>query len=207
MTTAKPAPVVPNHHRDQPGFSGLGGLLAGLTMIVGRGPVGRLAIDLAAVTDVDRVVDVGCGPGSAARRAASKGADVVGIDPAPVMLKLARRLTLGSMRISWREGAAEAIPLPDRSATVLWSISTVHHWSDLEAGLAEAHRVLAPDGRLVAIERRSRPGARGLASHGWTDAQAGSFADLSLAAGFTGARVELCTPRRRAVLVVQATRS
>ena len=183
------------------------GLLAGLTIVVGRGPVGRLAVDLAAVTDVDRVVDVGCGPGTAARRAASKGADVVGIDPAPVMLKLARRLTGARLRISWSEGAAEAIPVPDSSASVLWSISTVHHWSDLEAGLAEAHRVLAPDGLLVAIERRTLPGAKGLGSHGWTDAQARVFADASVAAGFAGARVELCAPRRRALLVVQATRS
>jgi ubiquinone/menaquinone biosynthesis C-methylase UbiE len=90
---------------------------------------------------------------------------------------------------------------------VLWSISTVHHWSDLEAGLAEAHRVLAPDGRLVAIERRTRPGAKGLASRGRTDAQATAFADRSLAAGFKGARVERCTPLRRALLVVQANRS
>jgi SAM-dependent methyltransferase len=206
MTNAKSAPVVPNHHRDQPGFSGLGGLVAGLTMIVARGPVGRLAVELAGITDADRVVDVGCGPGTAARRAARKGADVVGVDPAPVMLKLAGRLTRDSTRIYWRQGAAEGIPLPDCSASVLWSISTVHHWSSVETGLAEAHRVLAPDGRLVVLERRTRPGAKGLASHGWTDAQAGAFADVSLAAGFTGARVELRTPRRRPLLVVQAVR-
>jgi hypothetical protein len=43
-------------------------------------------------------------------------------------------------------------------------------------------------GRLVAIERLSRPGATGLASHGWTVEQASAFADRCRAHGFTGPR-------------------
>ena len=48
------------------------------------------------------------------------------------MLRLARRLTRRRDRITLRQGTAEALPLPDGSATVLWSIATVHHWSDLD---------------------------------------------------------------------------
>jgi ubiquinone/menaquinone biosynthesis C-methylase UbiE len=207
MTSARPAPAAPNHHRDARAFSGIAGLLAGLTMILGRGAVAHLAADQAGVTDEDRVVDVGCGPGTAARYAARRGARVVGVDPAPMMLRLARWLTVGDQSITWTEGAAEAVSLPDRSATVLWSISTVHHWSDLDAGLAEARRVLVPQGRLLAIERRTRPRAKGLASHGWTDAQAAVFAELASAVGFTDAHVEVCTAGRRRMLVVGATRA
>ena len=206
MTTNRTSPAVANHHADHPGFSGIGGLLAGLSMLVGRGAVARLAADLAAVTGDDRVVDVGCGPGAAAREAARRGAGVTGVDPAPVMLKLARRLTHPRSSIAWQEGAAEALPLPDGAATVMWSISTVHHWPDLHAGLAEAHRVLRSGGLLLAIERRSRPGAKGLASHGWTEDQAAAFADLCRAAGFTDVRVETHTPGRGALLIVQARR-
>lgn len=53
------------------------------------------------------------------------------------------------------------VPLPDQSATVLWSFASVHHWADLDAALSEAKRVLRPQGRLVAIERHSRPGVGG----------------------------------------------
>jgi SAM-dependent methyltransferase len=206
MTAASSSPVVVNHHADFPGFSGIGGLMAGLTMLVGRGAPARLAADRAQVTGADHVVDVGCGPGAAAREAARRGADVTGVDPAPVMLNLARRLTRAGASISWMEGAAEALPLADGEATVLWSISTVHHWSDVDAGLGEAYRVLGSRGRLLAIERRTRAGATGLASHGWTDDQAGVFADLCRTAGFIDARVATHTCGRRVLLVVQATR-
>ena len=185
MTTAATAP---NHHAHHPGFAGATGLLAGLVMSIGGGRKARLAADLAAVGTGDHVIDVGCGPGRAAREAVRRGATVVGVDPAPVMLSLARAWSRRTARLSWRAGTAEELPVPDDSATVVWSLSTVHHWHDVQAGLLEVRRVLRPDGRFVAIERRSQPGARGLASHGWTDEQAATFADLCGDAGFTDVR-------------------
>jgi SAM-dependent methyltransferase len=201
-----PEPAVPNHHADYPGFSGIGGAIAGLTMLIGRGSVARLATELTDAGPDDHVVDVGCGPGGAARAAARRGARVSAVDPAPVMLRLARMTSRESLGISWLDGAAEALPLPDGSATILWSIATVHHWPDLDGGLAEAFRVLRPGGRLLAIERRTRPGARGLASHGWTDRQAESFAEHCLDAGFTDIRTEKRRLRRQYQLAVLATR-
>lgn len=205
MTQQTSTPQTPNHHGHHPGFSGLTGLIAGLTMIPGRGGLARLATDLAVVSNTDHVVDVGCGPGTAAREAARGGARVTGVDPAPVMLNLARRITRANDAITWTEGAAEALPLADDAATVLWSISTVHHWPDLDAGLTEARRVLAPGGRFLAIERHTTPGATGLASHGWTDAQAQTFAERCGHTGFLNARVETAHTGRRSLLVVQAT--
>jgi len=203
MTTSTHS--VPNHHAHHHGFSGVSGLLAGLTMVIGRGGVARLAADLVQVKRGDRLVDVGCGPGTAARVAARRGATVTGVDPAGVMLRLARLLTLGRPSIRWTEGTAEQLPLDDGAATALWSLSTVHHWRDVDAGIAEARRVLAPGGRLLAIERRVRAGATGLASHGWTKEQAEAYADLCGAAGFTNMSVETHTPGRGAVLTVLAT--
>jgi ubiquinone/menaquinone biosynthesis C-methylase UbiE len=196
----------PNHHRDHPGFSGLSGALLGLTMAVGRRELVRLALDRTEVTSADRVVDVGCGPGTAARAAARRGATVTGVDPAPVMRTLAGRLTRPRLSVTWADGVAEALPLADGAATVLWAISTVHHWPDVEGGLAEAHRVLEPGGRLLVIERRSRPGATGLASHGWTDEQVAAFADQCRAAGFTGVRTDRHRGRRSSLQAAQATR-
>ena len=177
MNMASTSPV--NHHADFPGFAGLTGLLAGLTMIVGRGGVARLAADLASVSPADHVVDVGCGPGTAAREAARRGAHVTGVDPAAVMLQLARAFTRDRTAIDWAEGTAERLPQPDGSATVVWSLATVHHWKDVTAGLAEARRVLAPEGDSSRSNGRCVPappgspamgGRTNRPSHSWLSA-------------------------------------
>lgn len=193
-----------NHHADHPGFAGVTGLLAGIVMLVGGRRRARLAVEVAGVSDTDIVVDIGCGPGSAVRAAARRGARVTGVDPAPVMLRLARTLTRGRPTVTWSQGVAEDLPLPDDSATVVWSLATVHHWNDVTAGLAEARRVLAAGGRFLAIERRVRPGATGLASHGWTDQQVQSFAAQCSASGFDTVRIDKHSLGRRALWVVQA---
>ena len=87
---------------------------------------------------------------------------------------------------------------------MVWSVATVHHWADVTAGLAEVARVLAPGGRFVVIERRVQPGATGLASHGWTDEQAASFAAYCRSAGFDDVRVETMKQGRRVLQVVKA---
>ena len=196
--------MAPNHHAGQGHFSGLGGLLAGLSMTVGRRTSSRLAARLSDAGPGDHVVDVGCGPGSAARAAARLGARVTGVDPAPVMLRLARRLTRANDRITYVEGAAEALPLADGTASVLWSIASVHHWADLARGLREVDRVLAPGGRFVAIEKEARPGATGHASHGWTDEQAAAFADACRAEGLADVRIERGERRGRGLVAVVA---
>jgi len=175
-------------------------------MIPGRGVVARLAADLTSVSANDDVLDVGCGPGTAVREAARRGARATGIDPAPVMLRLAEALTRKHAGITWAEGAAEDLQQPDASATVLWCVATVHHWKDVGAGLAEARRVLTTGGRLLAIERCVRPGATGLASHGWTGPQAQSFAARCRVTGFDDVRVEQHTPGRRALWAIRAIR-
>ncbi|MDQ4105230.1 MAG: class I SAM-dependent methyltransferase [Actinomycetota bacterium] len=204
MNTSWPGAV--NHHAAHPGFAGVTGLVAGLVMIVGGGAVARLAADLTRVSNADHVVDIGCGPGTAAREAARRGARVTGVDPAPMMLRLAWTLTRDRSPITWTDGTAEDLRQPDGAATVVWSLATIHHWKDVTAGLAEAKRVLAPGGRFLVIERRVRPGATGLASHGWTYQQAQSFAVQCRTAGFADVRVQNHTPGRRVVFAVAAVR-
>jgi ubiquinone/menaquinone biosynthesis C-methylase UbiE len=197
----------PNHHADYPGFRGVAGLLAALSMAFGRRGDARLAVRLSGMESGDGVLDVGCGPGVAVRYAARLGAAVTGVDPAPVMLRTARLLTRRPAKVHYAMGAAEDIPLPEDSVSVVWSIATVHHWSDIDAGLREVRRVLLPGGRLVAMERRADPSARGHASHGWTNEQATAFADRCRELGFTEVRVERATIGRRSTVSVVASAS
>jgi len=86
----------------------------------------------AALGDARSVVNVGAGSGSYEPR----DREVIAVEPSPVMI--AQR-PAGAAAVL--EGVAEALPLPDKSADAAMGIFTIHHWSDLAAGLAEMRRV------------------------------------------------------------------
>jgi ubiquinone/menaquinone biosynthesis C-methylase UbiE len=181
--------LAPNHHGHHPGFSGLSGLVAAIAFTRGRDADAKLAIRLAELMGGDHLVDVGSGPGIAARRAASLGAEVVAVDPAAVMLRVGR-LANRANGLRYAHGSAQALPVADGWASVVWSLATVHHWPDIDAALGEVDRVLAPGGKFVAIERHVADGAHGLATHGWTRAQADAFAARCVAFGLSATVAE-----------------
>lgn len=195
-----------NHHADHPGFAGPIGLVFATFMLASGRRLARLAVEQARVSSTDNVVDIGCGPGSAVRAAARSGAHVTGVDPSPMMLRVARTVTRNQPAVAWSQGTAENLPLPDGSATVAWSVKTVHHWQDVTAGLAEVKRVLAAGGRFLVIEREVRPDSTGLASHGWTDEQVQAFEAACREAGLGTVDVGKHVHGRTTLWSVQAVR-
>ena len=86
-------------------------------------PAARLVVDRAAPAAGERVVDVGCGTGNAALLAAARGASVIGVDPAPRLLDVARAQALAQgVDATFVEGDAAAIPLSDGEADVVLSV-------------------------------------------------------------------------------------
>jgi SAM-dependent methyltransferase len=199
----------PNHHGDARQFGGVFGYLAGLTMMVGRRRDAHLAMRIAELSSTDRLVDIGCGPGTAVRTAAPHAAQSIGVDPSRPMLRLAHlasTLLGGSRGLQWLQDGAEHLSLPNESTTVCWSIASVHHWPDLGGGVDEVRRILEPGGCFVAIERRTRAAASGNATHGWTPAQAVRFAQLLTVSGFDNVSVANHDLGRRHVVSVTGTR-
>jgi SAM-dependent methyltransferase len=97
----------------------------------------------------DRVLDVACGTGVAARAAADAvGPDgrVTGLDCNEGMLSVARRI---APEIAWRSGAAEALPFPDASFDAVLCQFGLMFFEDRATALSEMWRVLAPGGRLA----------------------------------------------------------
>jgi ubiquinone/menaquinone biosynthesis C-methylase UbiE len=197
-----------DHHHGPERFQGLSGAVIAATMLTRGAAIGRLVAELAGVAAGDRVLDVGCGPGSAARVAASRGAVVTAVDPAPLMLRVARYLSRGQdgQRVTFEEGTAEALPVSDQAITVAWAISSAHHWASVGAGLREMHRVLVPGGKLIIAERLAKPDARGLGAHGFTAALAKEVIGDAHTAGFTDALYQTHRAGRRTMIVISAHR-
>ena len=94
-----------------------------------------------------RVLDVGCGTGAVAAALADKAsAKVWGVEPSAEMLAVARaRVPSG---VGLKQGRAEELPFRDAwFDRVVYSL--VIHLVDRPLALAEAARVLVPDGRVV----------------------------------------------------------
>jgi arsenite methyltransferase len=99
------------------------------------------------------VLDVGSGAGfdaiQAARQVGPTGR-VIGVDMTPAMLARARAAVAaaGLTNVEFREGRAEALPLPDESVDVVISNGVINLCPDKDAVYREIFRVLRPGGRL-----------------------------------------------------------
>jgi ArsR family transcriptional regulator len=98
------------------------------------------------------IADLGCGTGTFAVELARSGARVVGVDQSAAMLKVARRATRGLGTVELHQASLEALPLPDRSCDVALLLLVLSYVAAVEPVLREAHRVLAPGGRLVVVD-------------------------------------------------------
>lgn len=101
----------------------------------------------------ERVVDVGCGAGSDSLIAATMvgpAGHVIGVDMTPAMLAKARHSAAeaGVRTVEFREGYAEALPVPDGWADVVISNGVLNLMPDKPTALHEMARVLKPTGRL-----------------------------------------------------------
>jgi arsenite methyltransferase len=111
------------------------------------------ALDLAAPTTGEILVDLGCGRGQDVIRAAGRvgaAGRAIGIDRTPAMLEKARASVpafLANVRFVCCDLAALA--LDDACANVVISNCTINHAADKEAVYREIHRVLRPGGRFV----------------------------------------------------------
>jgi 2-polyprenyl-6-hydroxyphenyl methylase / 3-demethylubiquinone-9 3-methyltransferase len=94
-----------------------------------------------------RALDVGCGGGFLAEEFTRFGFDVVGVDPSPVSIEAARRhAAASSLKIDYRVGAGEQLPVEDGMFDVAYCCDVLEHVQDLDRVLSETARVLKPGG-------------------------------------------------------------
>ena len=94
-----------------------------------------------------RVLDIGCGGGFLAEEFAALGCRVTGIDPSPVSVGAARAHAAGrGLRIDYRAGAGEDLPVPDAAFDVACCCDVLEHVTDVDRVISETARVLEPGG-------------------------------------------------------------
>lgn len=90
------------------------------------------------------IADIGAGTGNYSNALADKGFRVIAIEPSCMMMNQ----SVKNKKVSWLEGVAENIPLPDASVDAVVSVLANHHFSSEEKALAEINRI-CPKGPVV----------------------------------------------------------
>ncbi len=117
-------------------------------------PHGRILEAMRSVTDWAgrEVLDLGCGTGFHLPIWASTARRVVGVDPHPDLVALARRRTRRLDDVEVMTGLAERIPLPDASVDVAHARWAYFFGPGCEPGLAELGRVVRRGGTAFVVD-------------------------------------------------------
>jgi len=117
----------------------------------------RIVLEALAPEPGEHVLDIGSGPGlMAAELAAAVGPEgrVDGVDVSNSMLAIANEQQRAdtSAPVTFTVGEALAIPFADETFDVVVSTQVYEYVSDIPLALAQAHRVLRADGRIVILD-------------------------------------------------------
>ncbi len=109
-------------------------------------PVYQAVLDRTRVKSGKRYLDIGCGAGMAAQMAASRGAEVSGIDAADELLAIARSRVSNA---DFRQGDVEELPFDERWFDVVTGFNSFQYAGNPVVALTEARRVTKPDGSVI----------------------------------------------------------
>jgi SAM-dependent methyltransferase len=94
-----------------------------------------------------RTLDLGCGEGRVTRDLKARGHDVIGVDAAPTLVRLAQE---ADPRGRYLVADAARLPFEDASFDLVVAFNTLMDFDDMPGAVREAARVLEPAGRLCA---------------------------------------------------------
>jgi len=117
----------------------------------------RRAVQLLEPSGANSYLDLGCGTGDISLEILRQApeSDVVGVDPAEKMLRIAQtRISKANMhnRVNLVVGDALSLEFGDNSFAGIASAFCIRNITDRRKALAEMNRTLSPGGRLVLLE-------------------------------------------------------
>jgi SAM-dependent methyltransferase len=126
-------------------------------LMAGRRDDRKMALEMLALRQGDRVLDVACGPGNVTRAFARVSGDglVVGLDASRTMLGQAVR-ERSPPNVAYVRGDAGALPFRDRSFNAVCCFAALYFIDDPMRAIDEIVRVLAPGGRVALLSSVAR---------------------------------------------------
>jgi SAM-dependent methyltransferase len=105
------------------------------------------------LSPIDRVLDLGCGPGFLSVDLGRRCGRLIGVDIDPEMVRLANdRFRKAGLDATVIHASGDDLPFQDQSFDVVVLRFVLQHVPDPAAVLAEAFRVLGPGGRLLVCD-------------------------------------------------------
>jgi ubiquinone/menaquinone biosynthesis C-methylase UbiE len=107
-----------------------------------------------------RVLEIGIGAGRNLPFYGLAVRQLVGLEPGPKLIEMARQAPRPDIPVEFVEGTAEALPIEARSIDTVVTTWTLCSIPDVDRALAEARRVLRLGGKLVFVEHGRAPEPR-----------------------------------------------
>jgi SAM-dependent methyltransferase len=95
------------------------------------------------------VLDVGCGSGRWAQIVARTASRLTLVDPSEEAIEVARRSLRTRPNCRLHVASVDALPVPDDSQDLVYSLGVLHHIPDPQAGLISCARAVKPGGSLL----------------------------------------------------------
>lgn len=187
--------------------TGVMGWLVGHLMAAKNINMNRLAVEMLNAQPDDRVLEIGCGPGTAVQLLATRVTTglIAGVDLSEVMIKQATRRNRPLIRqgvVELRQGTVSQLPYEDDRFTKVYAVNSFHHWPTPEADLREIQRVLKEDGVLLLCLRMRLPSSRAFAAPGFSESEVERVLELVRRVGFRQVRTERHQARREVTCVL-----
>lgn len=133
---------------------GVLGRFGGIIMARTNADCGVWVCNLLEIAPIERVLEVGFGPGVIVQRLAeiAVAGQVSGIDASREMVEQARSRNaraIATGRVDLRHASVAGLPFDDNSFDKVVAINSMQVWPDAMAGLREVRRVMKPGGRIA----------------------------------------------------------
>jgi len=114
------------------------------------------AIALSGIPPAGRILEVGCGPGTATLALAKRGYDIVGVELGENLARLAEAACRPYPSVRIARAAFEDWPLPAEAFDLVFSASAFH-WIDPKAAYVKAAEALGEEGAIALCWNRYPP--------------------------------------------------